>query len=164
MNRTGFLLGATFKPKQFIPYAEEKENNNYVIPSRNGYDMSAPRPRMDMSDPNSTSEKLRKLTETASLTFDVLDPTDTKFVIEGRSQRMIKKSILPSGIPNLSAVDMKAFVDQMDVNNTARSADMKASLVIVQLSLTRRIKPSSEKTITEFIKSDSLEVVGKVLV
>ena len=160
MNRTGFLLGATFKSKQFIPYVEQPdENKNSIIPSRSGYDMSAPRPRMDMSDPNTTSEKLRKLTETASLTFDVLDPTDTKFVAEGRNQRMIKRSILPSSIPNLSAVDMKAFVDQMEVNNTARSADMKASLVIVQLSLIRRIKTSSEKTITDIIKS--LEVVGK---
>ena len=160
MNRTGFLLGQTFKSKQFIPYIEQPdENKNSIIPSRGGYDLSAPRPRIDMSDPNTTSEKLRKLTETASLTFDVLDPTDTKFVIEGRSQRMIKRSILPSSIPSLSADDMKAFVDQMELNNTTRSADMKTTLMVVQASLMRRIKTSNDNTIVEIIKS--LAVVGK---
>ena len=156
--RTGFLLGQTFKPKQFIPYVEEPdENKNSIIPSRGGYDMSAPRPRMDMSDPNSTSEKIRKLTETASLTFDVLDPTDTKFVEQGRSQRMIKRSILPSSIPNLSVDDMKAFIDQMELNNTARTADMKTAMGLAQTTLMSQLKNGNLKVI-KILKDMSKEV------
>ena len=158
MNRSGFLLGQTFKQKQFIPYVEQPdENKNSIIPSRIGYDVSSPRPRMDMSDPNTTSEKLRKLTETASLTFDVLDPTDTKFVSEGRSQRMIKRSILPSSIPSLSADDMGAFIAQMELNNTARTADMKTAMGLAQTTLMTQLKNGNMK-VMKTLKDMSKEV------
>jgi hypothetical protein len=165
MLRPSFKLGDKFIPKPFIEYIPQNIDgfNPNQVPTRNGYLIQPPIPRIDMTDPLAVSpEKLRELTNLASVSIDVPDPSDKTYITENRPQRTIKRSILPSAIPNLSTEEMKSFVDSINARNTTLSTEMKGALKLVEKSLFKKLVAGDEKVIdalkpmTSYIKTSEV--------
>jgi hypothetical protein len=101
-----------------------------------------------MTDPLAVSpEKLRELSNLAAVSIDVPDPSDKTYITENRPQRTIKRSILPSAIPNLSTEEMKSFIDSINARNTTLSTEMKGALKMVEKSLIKKLVAGDEKVI-----------------
>mgnify|MGYP001037922721 CR=1 FL=1 len=150
MLRPSFKLGDKFIPKPFIEYIPKNIDgfNPNQVPTRNAYLIQPPIPRIDMTDPLAVSaEKLRELSNLAMVTIDVPDPSDKTYITENRPQRTIKRSILPSAIPNLSTEEMKSFVDSINSNNTTLSTEMKGALELVKKSLIKKLVAGDQKVI-----------------
>jgi hypothetical protein len=132
---------------EYVPQNIDGFNPNQV-PTRNAYLIQPPIPRIDMTDPLAVSaEKLRELTNLAAVSIDVPDPSDKTYITENRPQRTIKRSILPSAIPNLLTEEMKSFVDSINSRNTTLSTEMKGALKMVEKTLIKKLVAGDEKVI-----------------